>query len=193
LTVSVVRKEGRPSYGSEGASCEITMDVAERSVSEAPESLVSEIRRAYALCDQAVSEQLARSAPAGSEAEPAPRQPDRTRPASQARPPSEPEPDRPARRGGGYDSRIGPDGAARWQNSGAPKSGRELIAWSRKREESGETPGLFKRLVWFGESQNFPPRVVDWSRDEVNDALGAVLGRGFGEDEPAPVRNGYHR
>jgi hypothetical protein len=36
ITVSVCRKVGMPNYGSEGASCEITVDVAEKTVSTDP-------------------------------------------------------------------------------------------------------------------------------------------------------------
>ena len=189
LKVGISRKEGRPGYGSEGAMVEIVLDVAERTVSESPASLVDEIRRAFSLCETAVSEQLARTAPADHhqvEPEPAPR--DRDRQPSQVRPPSEPEPARQPPRRGRYDDQVGPDGADRWQRDGEPKSGRELIAWARKKEERGESPGLFKRIVRFGEAQGFPPRVVDWNRDEVYTATAAVR-RGTDTDEPA--RNGY--
>jgi len=192
LKVGISRKEGRPGYGSEGAIVEIMLDVAERTVSESPASLVDEIRRAFALCETAVGEQLARTAPADHhQVEPAR---DRDRQPSQARPPSEPEPDRQPPRRGRYDPDEGPDGAKRWQHDAEPKSGRELIAWARKKEERGESPGLFKRLVRFGESQGYPPRIVDWSRDEVYDATAAVR-RGTDTDEPArngtASRNGY--
>jgi hypothetical protein len=193
ITVSVCRKDGRPGYGSEGASCELTVDVAETSVGSCAAPLVDEIRRCYALADQVVTEQLARSAGPAPVEPVRQAEPDRDRRLSQARPPSEPEPERPAsRQSGGYDRTHGPDGAARWQQNGRPKSGRELIACSRKREESGESPGLFKRLVRYGESQGFPPRVVDWSREEVDDAIRGVLAE-QDDDAPAPARNGYRR
>jgi hypothetical protein len=208
IKVSVCRKEGRPGYGSEGASCELTLDVAERTVSDSPASLVDEIRRAYSLAETAVSEQLARHPAAPAAAAPiepqdlgwvhnAPAVPTAATNGlpSQARAPSAPEPDRQPRPGS-YSPPPGPDGAARWQQNGRPRNGRELVPWSRKLEQSGQCPGVFKRLVQYGRSQNFPEMMTAWSQFEVDDALRAVVGEGF-DDEPAaaPVGrngNGYH-
>jgi hypothetical protein len=90
IKVSVNRKTS-VNFQSTGASCELAIDVSEQSVSQAPDSLRDEIRRAYRLCEEVVTEQLGRHQ--GAEPEPAP-EPDRSRLPSQARPPSEPEPRR---------------------------------------------------------------------------------------------------
>ena len=194
VSIAVNQKVGMPNYGSAGASCEITLDLAEHTVSEHPEALVTEIRRAYALAQDAVAEQLARQTAAAPEPaqkhepEPPRREPDYDRRPSQGRQPSEREPDRPPVNGR-YNPTHGPDGAARWQQNGAPKSGRELMAWSRKREESGENPGLFKRLEAYGRAVGYPGLMREWDRDMVNAAVSVVLGQA----EPATAgRNGYH-
>ena len=205
ITIGVNRKIGQPNYGSEGASCELTLDVAEQSVSDHPESLVSEIRRAYSLAEQAVGEQLARHQVAGDPRGPRPviepdRQPlvgngsargpgERWRP---DRAPSTPASQAP---NGQYDPQVGPDGAARFKTDGFPRSGRELCPWAKKREESGQCPNLWKRLIGFGVASNFPSRVVEWSREEVSAAVRAVLGGADQYDDepaPAPASNGYH-
>jgi hypothetical protein len=187
VTISVNRKIGQPNYGSEGAGCELTLDLSEQNVSTNPASLIDECRRGYALCEQVVSEQLAQH-----QVEP-PAAPARDRLPSQARPPSEPEPDRRPPRRGGYDRGHGPDGAARFKTDGFPRTGRELVPWSRKREESGENPGLFKRLVAYGRAVGYPDRMTEWNRDEVNTAVNAVIGEQYDDDpEPAPAgRNGH--
>lgn len=187
IVIGVNRKVGMPNYSSDGASCEITLDLSEQSVSANPASLVDEIRRAYSLAEQAVSEQLDRHAAPGVEQPPA-----RAGLPSQARPPSTPQVDRqtPA---GQYDPQVGPDGSARWKTDGFPRSGRELVPWAKKREESGQCPNLWKRLIGFGVASNFPSRVVEWSREEVSAAVHAVLGGDDQyDDEPAPATNGYH-
>ena len=209
LTISVSRKIGQPNYGSEGASCEITMDVAEMTVSESPESLVSEIRRAYALAEQAVGEQLAQH-----QVEP-PR--DRDRQPSQARPPSEPEPDRQPRRQPGQpawaDPCVGqtpyvngsrtetyqkPDGSTYVidrgtvggkAHDGPPRDGRQLYPWAKKLEERG-LRGFIRALGDMAEREGYPPRLTDWNHEETRAAV-ALWREMTGADEPAPARNGY--
>jgi hypothetical protein len=216
LVLTVCRKEGRPGYSSEGATAEVHLEVSEATISANPLSLIEEARRGYALLDQVVTEQLGRTAPAAA-AEPASLGwvhgeddrkpvvvsngngiargngepiPARSGLPSQGRPPSAPEPARqeprrPADRDA--DPRSKP-------NDGAPKDGRQLVPWARKREQSGQFPGLFRRLVAYGRSQNFPEMMTAWSYNEVNMAVSAVLGAGY-DDEPEPEpasRNGYH-
>ena len=187
-TIQVNRKEGRSNYGSEGASVEFTLDVPDGEITSNPAGLVDTIRRAQALADQCVEESLARTRTEPHHVEEvSSTTPARDRLPSQARPPSAPEPTRQ------YDPRIGPDGAARFKTDGFPRSGRELVPWSRKREESGAYPGLFKRLVAYGKSQGFREMVNTWNADEVKEAVYGVLGDGFDEPEPEPVgHNGYH-
>lgn len=203
VTVSISRKIGQANFGSEGAMCEVALDLSEQSVSANPASLADEIRRAYALAEQVVGEQLARHQVDVDPRGPRPViEPDRDRLPSQARPPSAPEPDRqPARQSGGYDPKIGPDGGPRWKTDGFPKCGRELVPWARKREESGACPGLFKRLCAFGRAVGYADRVTEWSGSEVSAAVHAVLGGADQyDDEPEPSvipaghngHNGYH-
>ena len=108
IKIGVNKKLGQPNFGSAGASCEITLDLSEQTVSDHPDSLVTEIRRAYALAEEAVQEQLlpARQAACAmpdspDRREPPPRiEPERPRPPapdygdrpSQTQPPSYPEP-----------------------------------------------------------------------------------------------------
>jgi hypothetical protein len=190
VTIGVQRKEGRPSFGSEGASVELSFDLPDDSITANPAGLVDQIRRGQALADRAVEESLARTRDAHQvEPDRQPRpviEPDRARQPSQARPPSEPEPDRQAPRRWDADPGSKP-------HDGAPRSGRELVPWSRKREQSGQFPGLFKRLVAYGRSQGFPEMMTAWSYSEVGMAVSAVLGAGYDDEpEPAPSRNGYH-
>jgi hypothetical protein len=169
ITVSVCRKEGRPSYGSEGATCQGEVDAPDDNPSPV-------ITWAYALCDQAVAEQLARHRP---EPEPLPN------------PPPPREPAQPA--GGSWDQRHPnqrrePDSRP---HDGWPRSGRELYPFARKREESGQCPGLIKRLTNYGRAVGHPDRIADWSGPQVDQALRSVLPA---YDEPAPAEtNGYHR
>jgi hypothetical protein len=189
LKVSYGQKQGRPEYSSEQAGVEITLDVSEKTVSESPASLVDEIRRAFQLCRDEVLHQLDQHQVEHQhqhQPDP-PAAPARDRLPSQARAPSEPEPDRPRR--GGYEPKQGSDPSSKPHN-GFPRSGRELVPWAKKREESGEFPNLWKRLVGYGVAQDFPGRVVEWSRDEVTEAVRAVLGAQY-DDDPEPAQNGH--
>jgi len=177
--ISWAKTMGLPAYSSARASIDLEVSIPEASCSECPDVIVAELRRAFLLAQAEVDHQLATVLPDQHQLE-RPEQP----PASQ--------PDRPARQSGGYDPKRGPDGAARWKTDGFPRSGRELVPWSRKREESGACPGLFKRLVAFGRSQNFPEMVNTWNADEVKEAVYGVLGDGFDEPEPEPAHNGHN-
>jgi hypothetical protein len=185
LKVTYAQKSGRPEFSSESAGVELTLEVSEKTVSESPASLVDEIRRGFELCRAEVLHQL-------HQVEPAPAAPARAGLPSQGRAPSTPTPERqpPA---GQYNPTHGPDGAARFKTDGFPRSGRELVPWAKKREESGQCQNLWKRLIGFGVASNYPSRVVEWSREEVSAAVHAVLG---GDDqydpEPAPATNGFH-
>jgi hypothetical protein len=166
VTVSVCRKVGRPNFGSEGASCEITLDVPD----DHPEVLTAQVAWAYATADASVTEQLAKSAVSHCE-------PMVTQPAPQ-----------PAR--GTWDDRHPnqrrePDSR---EHDGWPRSGRELYPFARKREESGQCPGLIKRLVGYGRAVGHPDRIADWNRDQVEQALRSVLPA---YDEAPAGSNGY--
>ena len=188
MTVSFAKTQGLPAYSSVRAGLDLEIDIPEAACNECPEVIVAEIRRAYQLAETEVAGQLARHQV---DPEP-PAAPSRDRLPSQARPPSEPEPDRQPRRPEPETERRGP--SAGWPADSFPKSGRQLIAWSRKREESGENPGLFKRLVAYGRAVGYADRMTEWSGSEVSEAVHAVLGGPDQyDDEPAPAgRNGYH-
>ena len=176
------------------------MDVPDGEITTNPAGLVDTIRRAQALADQCVEESLARTRDEQHQVDPrGPRpviEPDRDRQPSQARPPSTPQVDRQAP-AGQYNPTHGPDGAARFKTDGFPRCGRELVPWSRKREESGDCPGMFKRLVAYGKAVGYPEMMNSWDGQQVKEAVYAVTGGPdqYDDEEPAaPVgRNGYHR
>jgi hypothetical protein len=158
ITVSVSRKEGRPGYSSEAASCELALDLPD----DRPDLVAAEIRRAYAVADQAVAEQLASHT-----VQPPVIEPDRDRLPSQARPPSEPEPERQRPR-----TRPAADPYRPYRGGNElPRTGRQLFAWSRKEEQDYGVKGLMRALVDFGRERGFADRMTDWEPDQVVEAL----------------------
>jgi hypothetical protein len=162
VTVSVCRKEGRPNYGSEGATCQVEIDAPD----DNPGPVIT---FAYALCDQAVAEQLGRHQGA---VEPQPAQPQNPRESWEQRNHTRAEPG-----SRGHDSR--------------PRDGRQCYAWAKRLEEDGRCPGLVGRLNRFGKALNYPSRMAEWSRAMVDAALAAVLPDQDVPEAPA-TRNGYH-
>jgi hypothetical protein len=163
VTVSVSRKFGTPNYGSEGATCQVEVDAPD-------DNPAPVITFAYALCDQAVKEQLGRH-PAICADPQLPRQPaggswDDRHPNQRREPDSR-----------GYDSR--------------PRDGRQLYAWSKRAEEDGRAPGLVGRLNSFGKALGYPSRMNEWSGPQVDAALAAVLPDDQGEPAAPASRNGY--
>jgi hypothetical protein len=173
ITVSVSRKIGQPNYGSEGASCEITVDVAEKTVGADPAALVDECRRGYSLAEQVVSEQLHRHQV---EQQPAA--------ATVAPPPAAAEP--PAHRNGHSngkhlsESHPWADPSSKPHN-GRPRSGRELYPWAKRLEESGQCPKLVRRLAGYGKGEEFPDRMTEWSREQVDEAIAEVVSKQYDE------------
>ena len=221
ITIGVNQKVGQPNYGSAGASCEIVLDLAEQSVSEHPESLVDEIRRAYALAQQAVFEQLERQAANNAPTNPPPRiEPDRERYPSQARPAEPPDrdpnyrpPNQPARRQAdpeperrNYDDHRDQQQQEPYRNgrrtergepggkanNGNPRNGRQLMGWAKRLEDSGQFSGLTKRIVSFGRAVGFPEMVVSWDGQQVDQCLNAIIPPEQPQyDEPARNGNGH--
>lgn len=194
ITLGVNRKIGKD-FGSRGASAEITLDLSEVSVSEHPESILAEARRALALAEQLVEEQLEHHQAEPAEAELTPYEPERFRcngsasgiAAQAPRPAARPAARQPARP------------AASQERDDPPRNARQLLGWIRKLEDSGEYPALLKRFVSLGVSQGLPSKVLEWRPDEVADAVQALFPADE-EPEPAPVArngrsngNGYHR
>jgi hypothetical protein len=206
ITISVNQKVGQPNYGSAGACCEIALDLAEASVSDHPESLVSEIRRAYALAQQAVFEQLERQAANNAPADPPPPRPDRRGYPSQGRPESEPdrdpdyrEPNQPRRqpdpprrqpepRQDYPDRQEQRRGADSGGHNGLPRTGRELYPWAKKQEEAG-CRGLVRALKDLGGRMGYPEMLKDWNHEETREAIGVWRQM---DADPEPARNGYH-
>lgn len=146
LTVDVCRKIGKPNYGSEGASCSLSFDV-----SDDPAALSDAIRRAFAVCERSVADQLG-----DGQAEQPPARPG-------------PPPSAPARNGyparpssNGYGNRNGHNG----QQDQPPRDGRQLIAVAKR---LGEQCGwdVWSHLVAWGKANNLPGRVADWSPADV--------------------------
>jgi hypothetical protein len=216
VSIAVNQKVGMPNYGSAGASCEITLDLAEHTVSEHPEAIVTEIRRAYALAQQSVSEQLTRTTPAAPALEPLPpprRESDYDRLPSQARSPSAREPDRrydrPGNglRGEGYDT---PRGEARIErgdprskgHDAPPRDGRQLFPWAKKQEERG-LRGFISVLEDLAEREGYPRKFSDWNHQETAAAVrlwrdmlgggGSLTGNGNGHANGNGNGNGYSR
>ena len=190
VSIAVNQKVGMPNYGSAGASCEITLDLAEHTVSEHPEALVTEIRRAYALAQDAVAEQLAHQTAAAPEPaqkhepEPPRREPDYDRRPSQARQPSEREPDRPRRNA--------PDGRPYQfppKSDGPPNDGRQLFPWAKKQEEAG-CQGLIKAIEDMGAQYGYPRKFADYNHEETRAAV-ALWRELTGQQPPPRNGNGY--
>jgi hypothetical protein len=178
LVLSICRKEGRPGYGSEGATAEVHLELAERTVSENPLSLIEEARRGYAFLDQVVSEQLARTAPDAPPVEPpvmtlgyvhgdpdppASQTPARDRLPSQGRAPSTPEPAR-------TEPRRPPAPGNGNGQGGPPRDGRALYSWLKRQDEEHDA-GLLRYVSRWGKLQEFGERMVEWSQEQVAEAL----------------------
>jgi len=58
LNVGVCRKIGQPNFGSQGASCDVQLELAESMIFDDPGTFQQQVRRAYAACERAVDEQL---------------------------------------------------------------------------------------------------------------------------------------
>jgi hypothetical protein len=158
LVLSVCRKEGRPGYGSEGATAEVHLEVSEATISANPLSLIEEARRGYALLDQVVSEQLARTGTVVPVATNGHAPTDRAGLPSQARAPSAPEPARPAVNG-----RANGNG---YTNAGPPRDGRALFAWCKRQDEEHDA-GLLRYITRWGKLQGYADRMVDWDDFQV--------------------------
>ena len=166
LTIGVNRKDGRPNFSSEGATCSLELEL-DQALLDSPGLLHERIRATFATCEAAVLEQLD-SAPDGDEGchgDPLPpaiaarmTPPPAARPALPA--PSTPPPVVPANNGSAkryYDDRR----SAR-SSDGPPATGKVLYGWARDNN----------CLAWFtkfGKLQNPPlPHLVsdfpdDWA------------------------------
>jgi hypothetical protein len=163
LKLGVSRKEGTPSYGSNGASAEIEIELD-------PDFSVEMVSQASALWHQAltaaVDSQLARMRTAP-RPEPRPEPEPPFIPRRQRNDQPAPRPERPI-----DPNRLRNDGGP-WRGAGPPATGRELLGWARKH-------GQDKAVFELGKAWDLPDRVIDWDpRDvsEVYDTLNSANGR----------------
>ena len=127
LHVGCSRKEGRPGFGSVGASCGVDLELDAALIDRDPEALRARVRSAFAACRRAVAEELARQA-AAEGADPAwspPRPPDPppangATEAAPARPSALPSPGRPSRPAS--EKQVAGDPGDRPAQRGGPRS-----------------------------------------------------------------------
>ena len=60
-----------------------------------------------------------------------------------------------------------------------PTDGRQLLGWAAK-----QTPDAKGRVIGFGKKKGFPPRVLDWTPQQVATAYRAARARRAGRDDP---------
>ena len=177
ITMEYSRKEGRPNYGSEGASVSIQLDCGDD-----PASVAAALAAGFTVCRRAVEDQLATAdSPEDADADPAPpaHRPDRTadRPA-------------PARWEAPTDNRS-PDRIQYDRNRptpATPRDGRQLCAWVKKMEAAH--PLWPQWLKEWGEENNLSWKWTDWDRETVRQAVEALETR---NSYGPPVPNGAHR
>jgi hypothetical protein len=164
ITVSVCRKVGAAgTYGSEGASCEITVECDDAQA-------IAAGRLAYATAEQLVAEQLAhhqaKPQPAAAVApgrQPAAEEP----PASNGR----------SRKGNPNSQRQYGEGP----HNGRPHCGLELYPWAKRLEESGQCPKLVRRLQQYGDGEGFGRMMTKWTTAQVNEAIAEVVEKQYDE------------
>jgi len=155
ITVSVCRKEGRPDYGSEGASCEISFEVAD----DSPAAEVAAARAYWsAWCRAAVDADLAAARPA-----PAPRA--EAPPAKERRDWQTADHGEAARRTDGRTGRR----AAKDDDDDAPRTGRALMAKLKDFDERNDAQ-VFKHVAAYMKRRGNDARMVDWGKADVADA-----------------------
>ena len=182
LNVSVCRKEGRPDYGSEGASCSIELEV-DGSLAENPEAFHSRIKALYRLADHAVSDQLSggHSAPPARRPDPEPEpdrngyangRPDRGEYSAPRDRRDDPPPSRTRTNGKGFD--------------GDPRTGKAMFKWIKDQDGLYDLD-LLKWLTQWAKLQQYPGRFDEWNADEVACGVRAVRDR-IGLVEQGPRR-----
>jgi hypothetical protein len=167
ISVTVCRKDGRPNYGSEGASCSIERDVDDELL-ERPALTAEFIRGMYAIAEASVAEKIASSTPrpkiqpmTQAEADaPDPVQARVNQPPPAATPAPAPSASTP------------PPGRKTYygNNDAPPKSGKGLYAWAKDRSA----------VPWFEDlgRKQAPPLsklLNDWSPEWVSWAHGQYL------------------
>jgi hypothetical protein len=192
ITISVCRKEGRPGYGSEGASCEVTFELADELIDHRKDCRAA-IERHYNLADDVVNRQLARHpspAPVLAPEPPAPAMATtngnrfangngRTRGIwgvngqdngnahgnAFLRPELE--------RGRGMSTL--PPRDRNFAGDRPPQTGAQLCAWAKKQEERLNEKGLMIWLGRWGVENSAGSRVREWDSRVVRSAYQAAL------------------
>jgi hypothetical protein len=177
ITVTVCRKEGRPNYGSEGATCSIEFEADDALIDHRPEYRQM-VDRLYAAAEDSVKRQLGRaSEPKGGAPNPgATQQP--TAPAGhQPSAPgltngkprniwgAPPRPQSPPPPRGQYPPPGGPVDR-HFAGDRPPRSGKQLFAWAR-RQEDHYGPGLIQWLTAWGEAHGYGALFRDWPSDAI--------------------------
>ncbi len=166
LKVGVSRREATDGDGSVGATCEIEVEVP----GGTGEAELARIRdRWLEMCENTVDDEIDRlrstavrpSAPSSARARPVPSRSTghegRTAAPTQAPAPA---PARRARDEFDRDDDRDLDGEA-----AAPSNGRQLLGWAAKQDPDAK--GL---IFSFGKKKGYPPRIVDWTDDQVQAA-----------------------
>jgi hypothetical protein len=165
LTVSVFRKVGTPTFGSDGASIGIERELDTDLVAN-PAALAESIRRHLALCELAVNEEVIKLQKAPLAIPSVPRQPRQpvdgepaTAPARRAPAPPATEPAE------AFDELQAEDD----EDEDAPQNGSQLLGWARKQHAD-----MKNWIIGYGNKCKFKGRVVEWSQSQVNRAYSAA-------------------
>lgn len=186
ISVTVCRKDGRPNYGSEGASCTIERDIDDDML-ERPALTAQFIESMYMIAEASVAGKLASSTPRPkiqpmTQAEvdtPDPRYP-APRPAAPPAsiPPSTPSTPPPV-------GQPPPGKRTFYGNDGAPKSGKGLFGWAKDRGAVAWFEDLGRRQV-----PPLPKMLAEWSADWVTYAV-AEYGKACIPPVPSANGNGH--
>lgn len=160
LKVGVSRREATDGDGSVGATCEIEVEVP----GGTGEAELSRIRdRWLEMCENTVDDEI-----------------DRLRTTAVRPPAPSPARDRPVpSRSTGHEARMAASAPARRardevdrdddrnldSEASAPTNGRQLLGWAAKQDPDAK--GL---IFSFGKKKSYPPRIVDWTDDQVQAA-----------------------
>ncbi len=172
LSVSVSRKTSTANYGSHGGTCGLEVELASALLAD-PAKLAATIRGHFALCETAVDEELARLGPvatngtAPGHAAPAktqsaavttrtPRTNGQAPPRTAARPAAEDPGSH------DHDHELDDQDADDLDEENPPINGSQLLGWARKQPHDAK--GF---LIGAGKKHGFPPRILDWSQDQV--------------------------
>ncbi len=167
LKVGVSRREATDRDGSVGATCEIEVEVP----GGTGEAELARIRdRWLEMCETTVDDEIDRlraAAPGPPASSPAQARPVPSRSNGPTWRPAAPAPARRARDDFDRDDDRGLD-----NERAAPTNGRQLLGWAAKQDPDAK--GL---VIAFGKKKGYPPKIVDWTDDQVDAAYRYARGR----------------